>query len=453
MSRVIKIKQGLDINLKGKAERASVDLTSIKRYAVKPTDFRNITPKVLAKENSEVKAGTALFFDKYNPEVMFTSPVSGKIVAINRGEKRKILEFVIETDGSGKNAYENFTKGEAKELSREQIKENMLKSGCWTSIKQRPFGVIPKPEQTPRDIFITTFDSSPLAPEYDFMVRDEFETFQSGVDILRKLTDGKVYVGVQAAGMSNPFKNTANVEIYEFGGPHPAGNVGVQINKIKPINKGEVVWTLRVPDVLIIGRLFKKGVYDAAKLIALTGSGVKAPKYYKIFAGANIGELLKDKLEKSEQTLRIISGNVLTGEKTEETSGIGYYDCSVTVIPEGNNSEFLGWGTLGQGKFSVSRTFGHWLNPKKEINITTKLHGGHRPFIATGEMEKVFPFNIYPMQLIKAVIIRDIELMEELGIYEVIEEDFALCEVINSSKIEIQRELSEGFDYMMKELG
>jgi len=451
MSRVIKIKQGLDINLKGKAERSVTDLTNLSRYAIKPEDFRNITPKLLVKEDEAVKAGTALFHDKYNPEVMFTSPVSGKLKAIQRGDKRRIIDFVIEADG--KNEYVTFTKGEPKDLSAEQIKDNLLKSGCWTYIKQRPFGITPKPEILPRDIFVTAFDSAPLAPDYDFLVKEEFEAFQTGIDALRKLTDGKVYLGVRASGMSSPFKNTAHVEMYEFDGPHPAGNVGIQINKIKPINKGEVVWTLRVPDVLIIGRLFRTGKYDAHKTIALTGSEIKTPKYYRIFAGAMIGDITKEKLIQSEKTPRIISGNVLTGVKVEGNTCIGHFDYQVTVIPEGDKPEFFGWGMPGIGKFSISRTFMHWLNPKKEIEIDTKLSGGHRAFINTGEMEKVFPMDIFPMQLMKAVIIRDIELMEELGIYEVIEEDMALCEVINSSKIEIQKELSDGFDFLMKELG
>ncbi len=451
MSRVIKIKQGLDINLKGKAERSVTDLTGLSRYAIRPDDFRNITPKLLAKEDTVVKAGTALFHDKYNPEVLFTSPVSGKLVAIERGDKRKILDFVIEADG--KNAYESFTKGVPKDLSREQIKENLLKSGCWTYIKQRPFGITPKPEVMPRDIFVTAFDSAPLAPDYDFIVKDEFEAFQTGIDALKKLTDGKIYLGVRSAGMSSPFKNTANVEMYEFEGPHPAGNVGIQINKVKPINKGEVVWTLRVPDVLIIGRLFRTGKYDAHKTIALTGSEVKTPKYYKIIAGAMVGDIIKDKIQQSDKAVRIISGNVLTGEKIENHLPLGHFDYQITAIPEGNRPELFGWIMPGLGKFSISRTFFHWVNPKKELEMSSKLHGSHRAFINTGEMEKVFPMDILPMQLMKAVIIRDIELMEELGIYEVVEEDMALCEVINSSKIEIQKELSNGFDFLMKELG
>ncbi len=451
MSRVIKIKRGLDINLKGSAEKNISDLPASKFYAVKPTDFPGITPKVLAKPDTEVKAGSVLFFDKYNPEVYFTSPVSGKVSAVNRGERRRILEFVIESDG--KNEAVEFKKADPKDLSRDEIKENLLKSGCWTYIRQRPFAVIPKPSETPRDIFVTTFDSAPMAPDYDLIVKDEFPAFQAGIDALTKLTDGKVYLGVKSASMSSPFKNTANVEIYEFAGPHPAGNAGIQINKIKPVNKGEVVWTLRAVDVLFIGRLFTKGVYDATKVVALTGSEVKAPKYYRMIAGAPIADIIKDKLNETDEHIRIISGNVLTGEKVEPEGYLGHYDFQVSVIPEGDKPEFMGWALPGLNKFSISRTFFHWLNPGKEIVVDTNVHGSERPFIVTGEMEKVFPMDILPMQLLKAVKIKDLDLMEELGIYEVAEEDFALCEVINTSKIEIQRNLREGFDFMIKELG
>lgn len=451
MSKVIKIKRGLDINLKGKAEKSITELPASKHYAVKPTDFPGITPKVVAKPDTEVKAGTILFYDKYNPEVKFTSPVSGKVSAINRGERRRILEFVIESDG--KNEHESFSKGDPAKMSAEDIIDNLCKSGCFTYIKKRPFNITPKPDVKPRDIFVTAFDSAPMAPDYDLLVRDEFDAFQTGINALTKLTDGKVYLGVKSAGISGSFKNTANAEIYEFKGPHPAGNAGVQINKIKPVNAGETIWTLRVPDVILIGRLFNKGIYDASKIIALTGSEIKNPKYYKLISGAAVADILKDKVKESDQDLRFISGNVLSGEKVNNKNYLGHFDYQFTVIPEGNKPEMFGWGLPGFGKFSISRTFFHWLNPKKEIEIDTKLHGGHRPFIVTGELEKVFPMDIYPMQLLKAIMIKDIDLMEELGIYEVAEEDFALCEVINTSKIEMQKELREGFDYMIKELG
>ncbi|NPA44409.1 MAG: Na(+)-translocating NADH-quinone reductase subunit A [Chlorobi bacterium] len=451
MSKVIKIKRGLDIKLVGSAQKELTELPKSKFYAIKPSDFPGVTPKVITKVGEEVKAGTPLFYDKYNPEVMFTSPVSGKLSEIVRGERRRILEFVVETND--KDEYETFKQADPKGLSREEIKENILKSGAWAFIRQRPFAIIAKPSETPRDIFITSFDSAPLAANIDFVVKDDFDAFQTGVDALVKLTDGKVYLGIKAEELTTPFKNTKNVEITEFKGPHPAGNVGIQINKVKPVNKGEVVWTLSAADVIIIGRLFKTGKFDAKRIIALAGSEVKNPQYYQALLGAPIADFVKDNLKTTDGDIRIISGNVLTGEKVSEKDYLGFYENVITVIPEGNKPEFMGWAKLGRDKFSISRTFFSWLNPNKERVIDTKLHGGERAYIVTGEMEKVFPMDIFPMQLLKAIHIKDLDLMEELGIYEIAEEDFALCEVINTSKIEIQKNIREGFEFAIKELG
>jgi Na+-transporting NADH:ubiquinone oxidoreductase subunit A len=451
MSDLIRIKKGLDINLEGKAERNLSETKTSVFYAVKPTDFPGLTPKVIAKPGDEVKAGTPLFYDKYKPNVLFTSPVSGKISAINRGERRKILEFVVEADG--KNQSEAFVKSNPNELSREVIKENLLKSGCWPYILQRPFAIIANPNDIPRDIFVTTFNSAPLAPDFDFVVKDDFENFQTGINALRKLTDGKIYLGIKAGQISSLYKTTANAEKVEFSGPHPVGNVGTQINKIKPVNKGEIVWTLNATEVIIIGRLFNKGIYDPTRIVAITGSEVIRPAYHKAISGIQIEKLVENNIKTTDGEIRYISGNVLTGEKVSPKNFLGFYDSQLTIIPEGNEPEFLGWGAPGFGKFSISRTFFSWLNKNKELKINTNLRGGKRPFIVTGEFEKVFPLDILPMQLLKAIHVKDLDLMEELGIYEVAEEDFALCEVINTSKIEIQKLVREGFEFMIKELG
>ncbi len=452
MSNYIKISKGLDISMKGVAEKEMVNMPVKRFYAIKPTDFPGLTPKVIAKPGTPVKAGSPLFYDKYQPEILFTSPVSGMVYSINRGEKRRILEFVIESDG--KNEFESFKKSKPEDLTPEEIKQNILNSGCWPLIRQRPFNIIAEKDMVPRDIFITTFNSAPLAADLSFILKDEISSFQTGVNALKKLTSGKVLLGLKANTLSNPFANTANVEKFEFAGPHPAGNVGVQINKIKPVNKGERVWTLNAMDVVIIGRLFETGRFDASKTVALVGSEVKAPKYYKTLIGASVGDICNGNLTGSEESeKRIISGTVLTGEKVSEKSFLGFYDNEITVIPEGNDEEVFGWAAPGFNKFSMSRTFFSWLNPKKERVINANLHGGTRPFIVTGEMEKVFPMDIYPMQLLKAIHIRDLDLMEELGIYEIAEEDFALCEVINTSKIEIQQLIRDGFNFAIKELG
>ncbi len=451
MSRVVKIKRGLDIKLKGAPEKSLRELKPSSKYALKPTDFPGITPKVLAKEGSEVKAGTPLFFDKYNPEVMFCSPVSGKVLAIKRGEKRRILEFVIENDN--KQEYEEFTKSRPEDLSAEQIKESLLKSGCWPLIRQRPFNIIPHSDSVPRDIFITGFDSAPLAPDVNFVLKKDTHSFQTGVNALKKLTKGEIYLGIRSGDISGPFANTSHVTAVEFVGPHPAGNVGVQINKIKPVNKGEIVWTMTAEDVVIIGKLFETGHYLPERKIALAGSEIKQPCYYKVLTGSPVADLVEQNLKDPKADIRMISGNVLWGEQVDNDGYMGFYDRNLSVIPEGNKPELFGWAAPGFGKFSISRTFFSWLNPRKEREINTKMHGGERPFIVTGEMEKVFPMDIYPMQLLKAIHIKDLDLMEELGIYEVAEEDFALCEVINTSKIEITKKIREGFEFAIKELG
>ncbi|MBN1251791.1 MAG: Na(+)-translocating NADH-quinone reductase subunit A [Bacteroidales bacterium] len=448
MSNIIKIKKGLDINLEGKAEKVIIDIPKSVNYAVKPTDFEGLTPKLLVKPGNKVKAGTSLFFDKYKPEIMFTSPVSGVVAEIIRGERRRILEVVVKADDEID--YQVFKKANPNTLSLEEIKENILKSGFWPTIRQRPFAIIANPKDTPDAIYISGFDSAPLAPDYEFILKDQLNDFQTGIDALKKMTNGKVNLSLHIKkNNSGLLKNTKNVDFHEFSGPHPVGAIGVQINHIKPLNKGEVVWYINPFDVAKIGKLFNEGIFDASKIIALTGSEVQKAQYYNIIDGAEILSFVKDNIR--EGNLRFISGNVLTGEKLDKTNFLGYYDYQITVIPEGNQSEFLGWGTPGFGKFSMTRTFFSWLTPKKEFKLDSNLHGGLRPFVVTGELEKVFPMNIFPMQLLKAILIEDIDLMEQLGIYEVAEEEFALCEVVNTSKIEIQKIVRKGINIMIKE--
>ncbi len=354
--------------------------------------------------------------------------------------------MVVEADG--KNETETFQKADPATMEKAHILENILKSGNWPLIKQRPYDIIANPKDTPRDIFVTAFDSSPLAPDYDFICKTEMSAFQAGITALSKLTSGKVRIGVNSS--SSIFSKASNAEVFEFHGPHPAGNVGTQINKTLPINKGEVVWTLNALSVISIGKLFETGTYTASKTIVLAGSEVSQPKYYTITAGAKISDIVNSRL-KNEDTQRIISGSVLSGEKVEEDDFLGFYDHSLIVIPEGEKPEFMGWILPGFKKFSRSRTFSSWLSPNKEYRLDAGIHGGERPFIVTGSFEKVFPLDILPMQLLKAIIINDLDLMEELGIYEVAEEDFALCEVVSTSKIEIQKIVRTGLNNMIKE--
>ncbi|HBH47059.1 MAG TPA: NADH:ubiquinone reductase (Na(+)-transporting) subunit A [Bacteroidales bacterium] len=449
MSKVIKIKKGLDIKLKGKAEKVLHKVGTAATYAVKPTDFTGITPKLLVKEGDAVKAGSALFFDKYNSDVLFTSPVSGAVKKVVRGERRKILEVVVEPNGKGE--YESFKKAAPADLSREEIINNLQKSGLWPSIKMRPYSIVAKASDTPKAIFISGIDSAPLGVDYNFILQGKEKEFQAGIDALKKLTNGKIHLGIDADVEPCPaFVNVKNVEITKYTGRHPKGLVGTQIHKVDPINKGEVVWVVEPQKVVSIGRLFTEGRYDASKVVALAGSELKETGYFQIIEGANIDSFAKERL--ASEHVRYISGSVLSGSRIEASGHMGYYDSLLTVIPEGDHYEFFGWIAPGFDKYSVSRTFFSWLNPKKEYIVDTNLKGGKRALMITGAFEKVFPFDIFPMQLIKATIIEDIDLMEKLGIYEVVEEDFALCEFVDTSKTDIQAIVRNGLDLMIKEM-
>ena len=448
MSKVIKLKKGLDIKLKGEAENLVKSIEKCDFYAVKPTDFRLLTPKLAVKAGDQVKAGDVLFINKYRPEVKFTSPVSGTVEAVNRGERRKLLEVVVKADAQIQ--YKDFGAADVNKLSREEIIEKLLDSGVWPMIKQRPYDIVASPADEPRDIFVSAFYSAPLAPNFDFVVKGQEVDFQTGLDALAKLTDGKVYVGIRK-GSSVSVKGVETVEVE---GPHPAANVGVQINHIKPINKGEVVWTVNPADVIVIGRLFNKGIADFSRLVVITGSETTERGYVKAIAGCTIASLVDGKIMRGNEDIRIISGNVLTGTKVEKNDYLGAYDNQITVIPEGDEThDFFGWATPGFGKFSVSHSFPAWLMGKnKEYVIDARIKGGKRAMIMSNEYDSVFPMDIMPEYLLKAIIAFDIDKMENLGIYEVAPEDFALCEFVDTSKLEIQKIVRQGLDVLYKEM-
>jgi len=449
MPCIIKLRRGLNIGIKGKVKPEFLkDITS-KSFALKPDDFKGVTPKLLVKVDDVVKAGTPIFYDKDNPEIKFASPVSGKVSAINRGERRKILEIVIEA-----NSNQEFLQSEVSEiskLSREQIINIMLESGLWPFVIQRPFGTIANPKDTPKAIFISGFDTAPLAPDLEFILKGEENNLQTGIDILKKLTDCKINVGIDNNSKNKSiFENLNNLEITRFSGPHPAGNVGVQIHHVNPINKGERIWVIRPEDVIVIGKYFTKGIYDVSRIIALVGSEIKNAGYVKTISGAQTTFI--EKTNVTEIQKRYISGNVLTGSKISENGFLGFYDRMITVIPEGNYFEFAGWALPGLNKYSNTKTFASSLIPKKEYKLDTNYHGAERAFVMTGEYEKVVPMDILPQHLIKAAIIEDIDLMENLGIYEVVEEDLALCEFVCTSKIEVQTILRNALDLVKKEM-
>ena len=447
MANVIKIKKGLDINLKGKASEVMLSSGKSASYAIVPDYYSGILPKVVAKVGDKVKAGSVLMVDKNRPEIKFVSPVSGEVAAVNRGEKRKVLSIVVTPDAQ--NEYEDFGKKSVSSLNADQVKETLLNAGMWPFIKQRPYDIVASPAETPRDIFVTAFNSAPLAPNFDFIVKGQEADLQAGLDALSKLINGKVYVGVKA-GSSVKLNG---VEVVGFEGPHPAGNVGVQINHIKPVNKGEVVWTVNATDVILMGRVFNKGIADFSRLVAVTGSEATERGYVKVVAGCTIESILGGKVLDNGH-IRMISGNVLTGTKVSMNDYLGAYDCQVTVIPEGDDvHELFGWAVPGFNKYSTSHSYLTWLIGRgKEYVMDARIKGGKRAMIMSNEYDKVFPMDILPEYLLKAIITFDIDKMENLGIYEVAPEDFALCEFVDTSKIELQKIVRNGLNLLYKEM-
>jgi Na+-transporting NADH:ubiquinone oxidoreductase subunit A len=449
MSTDIQIRKGLDLKLMGEAEATVSTVTRSQVYSIKPSDFHKVTPKLLLKEGAEVKAGEAIFYSKDDQEVKFVSPVSGKIVEIKRGEKRVILEIRIQADAQ--DSFVEHGKKNPKEMTNEQIKAHLLASGCWPFIKQRPYDVVANSNDTPKTIFISGFSSAPLSADVEVVLKDKIASFQAGVDALSKLTSGKIHLSLSGKGNS-VLNEVSGVDKHMVTGPHPAGNVGVQISKIDPINAGDRVWVIAPQDVAIIGDLFLTGRFDASRVIALTGSEVANPQYYAVKIGAQMKDIVSGKL--SSDNVRVISGDVLTGLKVNIDGNLSYYANSVTVIPEGNYYRMFGWLPFsGANKHSVQRTALSWLTPGKRFKADTNLNGEERAFVVTGEMEKLMPLDIYPMQLLKACIANDIEKMENLGIYEVAPEDFALIDYANTSKIEAQVIIREALDLMINEVG
>lgn len=446
--QVFKIKKGLDIPLKGEASKVVATFSAPKAVAIKPADFINMLPKLIVNPGDHVNAGSPLFYNKFDENIIFTSPVSGVVSEPVRGDKRLILEISVTTDLEIK--YEQFGKQDVSIIDAEKIRSLLLKSGLWTFIRQRPYDIIPVIESTPRDIFISTFDSSPLAPDYQFILKDSLNYFQTGIDALAKLTSGKVFLGLDATIKNNIFSQIKNVELNYFKGKHPAGNVGVQIHKTKPINKGDTVWYLNPQDIVMIGKFFTEGIYDASRIIAVTGPEVKNPVYCKTIIGSKITQIVEGQARQGH--IRHISGNVLTGSTIKNDGFLGYYHHQLTMIPEGDYYEFIGWALPGLKKHSNSRTFLSFLFPGKKYDFDTNYHGGQRPFVMTGQYEKVFPFDIYPVYLLKAILAEDIEKMEELGIYEISEEDFALCDYVCTSKIETQQIVRKGLELLRKEM-
>ena len=461
MSDYIRLHKGLNIPLKGEA------ITKISKsifsgiVAVKPTDFKSLNPKLLAKEGDTVKAGTPVMVDKKYSAINFCSPVSGTIKEIVRGDKRKLLEVRIEADG--KNEYLEFPVPDIKNATREELTQMLLTGGIWPAIKQRPYGTIPNPDIAPKAVFISGFDTAPLAPDLAFTLKDSIDDIQKGADVFNRLTSGGVHISLNSDNFAgSPLHKINNVTYHTFDGPHPAGNVGIQIHHISPVNKGDVIWTIDIYSLAAVGRLAAKGIYDIRKTIAITGPRAINPSYVQIIPGASFGDIaeyadtegVNCKGKKGDMPdIRYISGNILTGDNVGRNGFLGFFHNQITLISEGNYYEMFGWvKPFRLKKFSVSRTYFSWLLPKKKYNADTNLNGGKRPFVMTGLYENVLPMDIHPMFLFKACLAGEIENMEALGIYEVIEEDVALCEFVCPSKTDIQEIISDGINLMIKEM-
>ncbi len=450
MSTDIKIKKGLDIKLKGKAKLEKTTATRSKIFTIYPDDFHAIKPKLVAREGTAVLVGDALFYNKDYPAMQFVSPVSGTVKEIKRGAKRKILEIVIQADDQ--DTHKEFGVKTPSNLAEPQVKQSLLESGCWSFIKQRPYDIVANPDKSPKAIFVSGFDSAPNASNIPFSLQGKEEFFQAGIDALTKLTSGKVHLSVNEKSFLNEVKGVA---LHNVSGPHPAGNVGTQINKIDPVNKGEVVWTVNALDVAIIGELFLTGKYNPTRTVAVAGSRVGNPKYYDIKIGDALQGIIQDANFDLNDT-RVISGNVFTGLNVGENGHFRHFSYSITAIPEGNYYELFGWAkpVFGNKKYSITRALTFtWLNPNQEFDLDTNMNGEQRAFVVTGFYEKVFPMDILPLQILKSCMYQDLDEMEALGMYEVAPEDFALTEFVCISKQPHQDIIRKGLDLMIKEIG
>ena len=445
MANVIKLCKGLDINLQGRAEEKKIQLKSNGQYALVPDDFEGVTPKVVVKEGDSVKAGDALFVNKQYPEVKFASPVSGTVREVVRGERRKVL--CVKVDADAEQSFVDFGKKDVGSLTGEQVIDSLLEAGIFGYINQLPYAVSTNPSVQPKAIFVSALRDKPLAADFEFEVKGQEQDFQTGLTALSKIA--KTYLGV---GVDSALESMKDGEVNVFDGKCPAGNVGVQVNRLAPVNKGEVVWTIGDPTVvLFIGRLFNTGKVNLTRTVALCGSEVNNPAYADMLVGEELSTLLSNSYDTS-RNVRIINGNVLTGKPTTKNGYLGAHTSEITVIPEGNDAdEMLGWILPRFKQFSVNRSYFSWLCGKKQYALDARVKGGERHMIMSGEYDKVLPMDIYGEYLIKAIITGDIDRQEALGIYEVSPEDFALAEFVDSSKLELQRIVREGLNVLRKE--
>ena len=449
MSTAIRTRKGANITLNGEAEKIIKEYSASPTIAIQPDNFFALTPKLLIKEGAEVAKGEPVFFDKNNPSIQFVAPVAGELTHIQRGPKRKIEAFIFTPKG---NKLVTHKTDNWEKLERSEAISLLLESGNWPFLSQRPYGTIADPEATPKALFISAYASAPLDVDFDFLLKNNNKEFQLGIDFLSKLVPD-IFLSAEAH-YDDFFKEIKNVTYTPVTGPHPAGNLSVQIHHLAPLNMGETVWTIRPEDVVNIGLFLDSGVFSAQRTIAIAGGAVKAPQYIKTQIGAQLSGLLEMGKVNTENANRYINGDVLSGSAVHESGHLGYFNNLVSVIPEGNDYRMFGWLPFVDNHIpSLSKTSLSWLFGKKKFNVDTNLNGEERALVVTGEMESVFPMDIFPMQLLKACLVGDIEKMEALGIYEVVPEDFGLVDYANTSKIEAQEIIKDALVQMIKEVG
>tara|TARA_B100000497_G_C7692527_1_gene421552 strand:+ start:1014 stop:2354 length:1341 start_codon:yes stop_codon:yes gene_type:complete len=445
MSKKYTIRKGLNLPLIGDPIKEIKPFKFVSNYAVRPSEFIGIKPKLAVKVGDEVKAGQTILFDKKNERIKIPSPISGEISAIQRGPKRRLDQIVIRANE--KCEYLNF--GSKNIIEKDEIKTRLLESGAWSLLKMRPYGCLANPDDSPKAIFINGMGSDPFASKPGFSLKGKEGLFRQGLEVLRKLSD-RTILSIAQDEKSDSLTNIDEIEIHRFSGPHPAGNTSVHISRVLPLNKGEVIWTIAAQDVAIIGKLFESGELHLDRTIAAGGSGMKNPQYYEVRGGQSMKTFFSEETNKGNY--RYISGSVLSGEDIGKEGYLGFLAKQVSVIPEGEKTDFLGWVLPGFNKYSFSKAYFSWLFPNRKYDLTTKLNGEERAFVVTGQYDKVFPFDILPNQLLKSIWAEDIEKMEELGIYEIIPEDFALCEVICTSKQPLQEMVRKGLDILYNEM-
>ena len=451
-----RLKKGYDIKVAGSAEKKVVKMDVPKKVAVTPHEFRGVKVRLNIKPGDNVKIGSVLLEDKTMPDIKFVAPVSGKIAEINRGERRALMEIVIENDFKNEKEFVGkWSKDDLNKMDEAAIKTAMLKGGMWPLLIQRPFSKIANPQDTPRDIFISGMDTAPLAADPNLIMEGMETHFQSGIDIIKKLTTGKIYLSLDLKNKANAkaFTEVSGVEKNYFSGPHPAGNVGVQTHHIKALNHGEVIWTIKPFAVALIGKFFNEGFFQAERVIATAGSSLSNPKYYKTIAGAPIRDLIPAS-EVKDAEVRFISGNILSGRKISPEGYVSYYDNLISVIPEGERKrKLLGYFRPGFKTPSYSNTYlsKFLMTARNDYVLDTKINGGKRAFVATGDYESVLPMDILPVYLAKSILADDIEEMESLGILELDEEDIALCSYICLSKTNFGQILRNGLNFIEKE--